>query len=398
MLRKNFAAILMVSAALGLTLGVGCKKKESDSDSKGGKAIPKGGKKAPMEIMEPARERARPMRARAATPRARIKARAGALPVPADYTFVHLNLKAARGTALYKQFEPRIKKMIADLQAEQPMMKTLFETCKVNPLTTVNDVMLGMSMGGAKKAAVIMVVKGDFDTAKAMACVKPAMKKAKIEPSDVTVQGKKGLKFTAKGKETTLLAFSEDTFVAATGDVQSKMTDVLEGKAPSVTDAPLYKEFAPKATKDTVLSVIVPSIPASATSSMPLPVLKDIKSVAMMIGMPDGGLDIKVALNIGDPQKAAKLAKSLPMLVNLAKSKLPQVGNTIAQNLKVKSDKGWVRVALALNKDDFKKLLTSVKGMLGGALKGGRGSAPAPGKGAASKDAAKKKGAKKKGQ
>jgi hypothetical protein len=46
------------------------------------------------------------------------------------------------------------------------------------------------------------------------------------------------------------------------------------------------------------------------------------------------------------------------------------VGNTIAENLKVKADKGWVKVALALKKADFDKLMASVKGMLGGLFKG----------------------------
>lgn len=371
MLRKNLASILVVAAAVSFSLTAGCKKKQAAS-TKGGDDM-SGGMPAMKVAMKAGDEMAADMRARPAdsmAPRAAIvPGRAGALPIPADFMFVHINLKAARGTALYKQFEPKIKELIEKSMAKEKMAKALLETCKLNPMSTVDDLMVGVSMAGGKDTAVIAVLKGSFDTAKVMACMKPEMAKNKIPPTDVTIAGKKGIKFKVKNEESTVIMLSANTFAMADDKMQSKLAAVLSGKLGSIEDSPMYKEYAPQANKDTVLTMLVPTVPAAATASLPLPILKDIKSVAMMLGLPGGGLDLKVALNIGDKTKAEKLAKSLPLLVNLAKAKLPQVGATIAQNLKVNADNGWVKMALVLNKADFGKLVDTVKGMLGGVLK-----------------------------
>jgi hypothetical protein len=311
--------------------------------------------------------------------------RAGALPIPADYVYVKLNLKAARGTALYKQFEAQIKDAMTKAMAKdnKGIAKALIETCKLDPTTTIDEVVLAMALGkSTEKGDAIAVISGSFDGAKLMACVKPELEKAEVTFKDVTIGGKKGMQMKGKeGKENTVVELGGNTFALANGENQAKMAAVLEGKSPSIEDAPLYKQTLGLGNADTILTVIVPTIPESLTAAAPMPFLKEIKAANMLIGLPAGGIDLKAGLDMGENEKAEKLAKSIPLLIGVVKGKLPGgIGETVAEALKVKAEGGWVKVGLALDKAAFDKLLKVAQEMLGGALKdklGGAGADPA---------------------
>ena len=93
--------------------------------------------------------------------------------------------------------------------------------------------------------------------------------------------------------------------------------------------------------------------------------LKGIKSVALLISLPAGGLDIRGALNVGSKEQATKLAAAIPMFIGMAKAKLGPLGAMITKNFKSKGDGTWVKLSLVLSKADFDKVVGQVKGLLG---------------------------------
>lgn len=349
----------------GLLAAAGCKKKSDPPKSPTGEAKSDPRPTDPGEV-----------KPRDADQTAPIQGRVGALAIPADFIFVRLNLKAARTTALYKEHEAKLKKMLTDAIAkdEKGAGKALVEICKLDPTSNVDEVSLGISADGGEKSEPIVLISGSFDSGKLMACMKPEMEKVGVTPKDVTVSGKTGMQFTSReGKETTVLLISANSFAMTAGANQAKLAAVLGGKSPSIEDTPLYKATAPQVNTDTLVTALVPKLPESMTSAAPIPVLKDIKALSALLGLPDDGLDLKLALHIGDNEKADQLAKSLPMLVGLLKSKLPELGEALSQALKVKAADGWVRVNLALDKATFGKLMKTLEGMLGGLFGGDRG-------------------------
>lgn len=368
MLQKTVVRFLVVTAALGLLAGAGCKKKKAEkpAESKTAAAMAAGMQADAMGAahkasMRPASMGAGPMDARRVAPAAAWKP--GLLPFPADAVLVRLNLKAARASSLYKAFQAKIKAFLDKETAKDEILKAMFTKCGMNPMTDVNEVIIGASLAGTAKGNMIAVVKGTFDTAKAFACMAPIVKKNKVK--DVTVAGKKGAIYkTKKGEQVTYLPLDAHTLLVAGAAAQARLGDLLSGKAPSITGTPLFKQYGPKVGANTLIAVLLPTLPASLTAKMPLPVLKGIKSVALMLALPAGGFDLKGALDVGDNAKAGKLAKAIPMFIGMAKAKLGAVGNTIVQNFKSKADGTWVKLSLTLNKADFAKVMGMAKGLL----------------------------------
>jgi len=364
MLQKTVVRLFVVAMAAGMLVGAGCKKKAQKPSGTSAKSAMASDMQAPSGMRRAA---ARPGARRATHARTAPRGPAwkpGSLPVPADAALVRLNLKAARASALYKTFEPKIKAWMDKNAAKEEVLKAMVTKCGVNPLTSVDEVVVGVSLGSSAKGDIIFLVKGSFDTAKALACMAPMVKKDKVK--DMTIAGKKGAVYKdKKGEQFGVLPVDAHTVLFAGGKMLAKLGDLLGGKAPSITGTTLFKQYGSKVSADTLVAVLVPNLPASVTGKMPLPVLKGLKSLAVMLSLPAGGLDIKAVLDLGDKDKADKLAKALPMLIGVAKAKLGALGNTIVQNFKSKADGTSVKLSLVLSKADFEKVVGMAKGMLG---------------------------------
>ncbi|MFH2005125.1 MAG: hypothetical protein ABI333_00930 [bacterium] len=382
-MRRNIATILCLTAVLGLVMVAGCKKKQGakpgagSSDMTGPEAGMKAPPKADMDPMDPAAgmQGTAVMRPVAAAPG---KGRLGALPIPADQPIFSVFLKAARATPLYKKYEGKIKEMLTGALDKHKVLKSLVDKCKLNPLTNVDGVTLSHPLESEKPDDTIIIIWGSFDTGKLMSCMEPEMKAAKVEYKAATVAGKKGFAVKMKGEDSLVLALDAKTFAMVGGAYIAKATAVLEGKKQSVEDTALYKEGKSRMTADTVLAVLVPAVPAAITAKMPIPLLKGIKAAAAMISMPAGGFDLQAGVDLGDEGKAKQTAKALPMLLGIVKAKLGAVGAQLLQNLKVSSDKSWVKIALALDKATFEQVQGMVTKMLFSVANKGGGSAAAP--------------------
>lgn len=388
MSRRNIATITCLAAALSLVLVVGCKKKQADSSSKGGMTASTEGMKKPpvadMDPMDPAgMQSSMSTTGPAATPG---KGRVGALPIPHDYMIITVYLKAVRASALYKKHESELKAMIGKAMAERKALSDVVKKCKVDILTGVDGVTVGHSTANRDPEATVIIAWGGFDTGKLMACLKPEMKKAKIEFKDVTVGGKKGVEVTMKGKTATVLALGPSSLAMLGKPVMAQAKAVLEGKLQSIEDTPIFKEGAKlvKAKPATILSVLVPRIPASLTAKVQFPIAKKIRTVTAMVGVPGDGLEVHVGADFGDEKTAKTLARTLPALLGFAKAKLGAIGAKLLQNLKVKADGTWVRLAVTVDKETFESLQSLALKTFSKALKSGDDAPkpkPAPKKG-----------------
>jgi len=375
MSRKNIAMIICLAASLSLVLMAGCKKKTADGGSKSGMTASDTGMKAPPTAdmdpmdpdgMQPGMSAARPV----AKPG---KGRVGAMPIPYDFMIITAHLKAARKTALYKKYEPKIKAMFAGAMAKRKALADMLKTCKVDVLNGVDGVTVGHSTDNQDPEATVILAWGGFDTGKLMACMKPELKKAKIEFKDATIGGKEGVEVTMKGKSATVLALSPSSLVMLGKPVVALATAVLEGKLQSIEDTANYKEGAKMlaAKPATILSVLVPKIPASLMAKVQFPIAKKVRTVAAMIGVPDDGLEVHVGADFGDDKTATSLARTLPALLGFAKAKLGAIGAKLLENLKIKAEGTWVRLALTTDKATFEKLQGMVMGLLLKAMPGG---------------------------
>jgi hypothetical protein len=365
MSRRNIATIICLAAALSFALAAGCKKKQADSGTKGGMTAPigKGMKAPPVSDMDPMDPAGMTTKRIAPTPG---KGRVGALLIPHDYNIITAYLKAVRSTALYKKHEAKLKAMIASAMAQRKALADMASKCKVDILTGVDGVTIGNDTASKDPEATVIVASGGFDTGKLMACIKPEMKKAKIELKDVTVGGKKGVEVTMDGKTVTVLVLGPASLALLGKPVVAKAKAVLEGKLLSIEDTPTFKEIAKlvKAKPATILSVFVPRIPASITDKVQFPIAKKVRTVIVMVGLPDDGLEVHLGADFGDEKTAKTLARTLPALLGFVKAKLGAIGAKLLQNLKVKADGTWVRVDLQADKATFATLQDMAMGML----------------------------------
>lgn len=367
MSRRNTATIICLAAAFSLVLAAGCKKKQADGGNKGGMTGPVKGMKAPptadMDPMGPA------MAAGMNTARPALKpgkGRVGALPVPYDFMIITAYLKAVRASALYKKYEPKLKAMIAGAMAKRKQLAAMLTKCKVDILGGVDGVLIGHSTEDKNPESTVIVAWGGMDTGKLLACMKPELKTAKVEFKDVTIGGKKGIEVTMNGKVGVVLALSPKSVAMIGKPVLAKAQSVLEGKLQSIEDTALYKTGVQmiKAKPATILSVLVPRIPAALTAKVQFPIAKKIRTVAAMVGVPGDGLEVHVGADFGDEKTAKTLARTLPALLGFAKAKLGAIGAKLLKNLKVKADGTWVRLAITTDKATFEKLQGMAMGLL----------------------------------
>lgn len=400
MFRRNIATITCLAAALSLMLVAGCKKKQADTSGKGGMTPSTEGMKKPpvadMDPMDPAGMQSG-MATKPPDPQPG-KGRVGALPIPYDFMIVTAYLKVVRNSALYKKHEPKLKAMIAKVMAKRQALADMLKKCKVDILKGVDGVTVGHTSASEDPEATVVLAWGGFDTDKLMACVKPEMTKAKVEFKDVTVGGKKGVEVTMMGKTATVLALGPSSLAMIGKPVMDKAKAVLEGKLQSIEDTPIFKEGAKliKAKPATILSVLVPKVPAAFIAKVQFPIAKKVRTVVAMIGLPDDALDVHVGADFGDEKTAKTLARTLPALLGFAKAKLGAIGAKLLKNLKVKADGTWVRLAITADKATFETLQSMAMNMLSvsGVFKfDGDAGKPKP----ASKKPAPKKTAPKKG-
>lgn len=394
MSRRNIATITCLAAAFTLVLAAGCKKKKAPEGTKGDMAPAMAMKAPPMADMDPMDPAMQAMGTRpVATPG---KGRVGAMPIPHDFMIVTAYLKAMRATALFKKYEPKLKAMVDAALAKRKELSAMLTKCKVDILKGVDGVTLGHSTENQDPEATVIIAWGGFDTAKLLACLKPEMKKAKLEFKDATVGGKKGIEVTMKGKSATVVALDDKTLAMFGKPVVAKAQLVLEGKLQSIEDTPHYKEGAKllKAKPATVLSVLVPKIPASLTAKVQFPIAKKVRTVMAMVGVPNDGLDVRLAADFGDEKTAKTLARTLPALLGIAKAKLGAIGAKLLANLKVKAEGTWVRLALVTDKATFEKIQGMIMDLVGKAFAskdGDKGdAAPKPAMDAPMKPAPKK--------
>jgi len=372
MFRRNIATITCLAAAFSFMLVAGCKKKQADSSSKSGMTpSTEGMKKPPVADMDPMDPSAM-QQGMAARPGPKPgKGRVGALPIPYDFMIVTAYLKAGRKSALYKKHEPKLKKLLAGAMAKQKALADMVKKCKVDIIKGVDGVTVGHSAVNQDPKATVIIAWGGFDTGKLMACMKPEMKKAKVEFKDVTLAGKKGIEVTMDGKSATILVLGPASLAMVGKPVLDKAKAVLEGKLQSIEDTALFKERAGqlKAKPATILSVLVPRIPAAFLAKVQFPIAKKVRTVVAMIGLPDDGLEVNVAADFGDEKTAKTLARTLPALLGFAKAKLGAIGAKLLQNLKVKAEGTWVRLALTADKATFETLQSMAMKMVSGMVK-----------------------------
>ena len=373
MLRKNIVAILCCTAALTLTLGIGCKKKKAEPKS----SAPAGMTAAPVKSMDvPAPMGMTPKSAMTVgtpavmgtTPAVATKpGRVGAMPIPADMPIFHINIKAAKATALYKKYEPKLKAALTKAMAggKGKVFQGMIKQCKLDPMTVIDGVTFSKPLDSKKEDDMILLVTGTFDAPKLIECMKPVMTANKIVFKDRTVGTKKGYTITVDKENVLVLPLGNNGFGMFGGPMAERAIGVLSGKEQSIEDSALYKTVAATVNAKTVMQILVPKIPAALTAKLPMPILKDIQAATVTLSLPGGGLDFQAGILIGDNAKAQKLARALPMLLNIVKAKLGAVGAQVTQNLKVTADAGWVRIALKLDQATFAK----VQGLLTGMFK-----------------------------
>ncbi len=365
MFRRNIATIICLSAVLSLSLMTGCKKKQPAKADKADPMAPaKGMKAAPTADMDPMG-----MSGGMNTPRPVVKpgkGRAGAMPIPYNYMVITAYLKAMRASAFYKKHEAALKKMLTGALAKRKVLSDMVAKCKVDLITGVDGVTLGHAMDNKDPEATAIIAWGGFDTAKLMACMKPEMTKQKIAFKEVTIGGKKGVELKVKDRQLTVLALSASSLAVLGKPVVAKGQAVLEGKLQSVEDTALYKKNAAKikAKPATIISVIVPTVPASLTAKVQFPIAKKIRTVCAMIGVPADGLEANIGADFGDEKTAKTLARTLPALMGFFKAKPGAMGAKLLQNLKVKADGTWVRIALTADKATFEKLQGMAMGLV----------------------------------
>ncbi len=383
MFRRNIATITCLAAALSFVLVAGCKKKQADNAGKGGMTPATDGMKqgsvADMDPMDPAAMQPG-MTARPVAPNAG-KGRVGAMPIPHDFLIITAYLKAMRGSALYKKHEAKVKAMLAGAMAERKILADMLTKCKVDIITGVDGVTVGHSTTNRDPEAGMIIATGGFDSAKLMACIKPELKTVKIEFKDVTVGGKKGIEATMKGKSVTVLALGAATLAMIGKPVLAKAKAVLEGKLLSMEDTSNYKAGAKliKAKPATIMSIIIPKIPAEYMAKVQFPIAKKIRSVVAMVGVPADGLEVHLGADFGEEKTAKTLARTLPALLGFVKAKLGAMGAKLLKNLKIKADGTWVRLAITADKETFAALEAMLMKKLGGLMgPGGVAKKPAP--------------------
>ncbi len=389
MARRNITTIICLVAALGFASAAGCKKKKTDDAGKGSAPASMATSMGPAAMGSVGPMSGRPMAAtpmRPARPAATAgKGRVGAMPIPHDFMIITAHLKAVRATALYKKYEAKLKAMISGAMAKHKQLADVMAKCKVDLLSSVDAVSLGHPVDKKDAESTVLLVRGGFDAAKLLGCITPEMKKANVQVSDVTVGGKKGVTMTLAGKQMTVLVLAPKAVALIGQPVLARARQVLEGKLQSVEDTAVFKDGvkAVKAKPATVLSLLVPRIPAALTARVQFPIAKKIRTVVAMIGLPGDGLEVNLAADFGDEKTASTLARTLPTLLGFAKAKLGAIGAKLLKHLKVKADGTWVRLSLHADKELFEKLQGMAMGLVGKMVSMHKGSAPAaPGMGA----------------
>jgi hypothetical protein len=382
MSRRNIATITCLAAALSFVLVVGCKKKQADNAGQGGMtpSADQGMKTPPVADMDPMDPAA--MQPGMNTKPAAVntgKGRVGAMPIPHDFLIISVYLKAARGSALFKKHEPKIKSMLAGAMAERKILADMLKKCKVDLLTGVDGVTVSHSTSSEDPEAGVVIAWGGFDTAKLMACIKPELKTVKIVFKDVTIGGKKGIEATLKGKTVTVLALGPASLAMIGKPVVAKAQAVLEGKLLSIEDTPNYKKGAEliKAKPATILSLLVPKIPPKYLAKIQFPIAKKVRALVAMVGVPAGGLEVHAGADFGEEKTAKSLARTLPALLGMVKAKFGAMGAKLLKNLKIKADGSWVRLAITVDKETFGTLQAMVMKKFG-AMFTAKKMAPAP--------------------
>ncbi len=381
MSRRNLATITCLAAALSFVVVTGCKKKQADNAGKSGMAPAADGmKQAPVADMDPMNPAAMQsgMNAKAVAPKAG-KGRVGAMPIPFDFNIVSFYLKAVRASGLYKAHEAKLKAMIASAMVKQKALADMVKKCKVDLLTGVDGVTIGNDSAGQSPEATIIIAFGGFDSSKLMACIKPELKTAKIVFKDVTIGGKKGVEATLNGKSMTVLILGPSTLAMIGKPVVAKAQAVLEGKLQSIEDTAHYKAGAKviKTKPATILSLLVPKIPAAMMAKVQFPIAKKIRTVTAIIGVPADGLDVQLGADFGDDKTAKTLARTLPALLGFVKAKLGAMGAKLMKNLKISADGSWVRIALTADKETFASLQAMVMKKFGAMFANPKAAAPA---------------------
>lgn len=357
--RKSLGSLLLCSLSLTLVVGVGCKAKKKSkpsaadtmsADTMGPDAL---GPKGVMKAVSRRKPR----------PAIKIKPRKGALPVPVNAPVIHINLKRLKAAPVFQKYRHELEKRWKEYLAESEILKGLVTACKLDIWTSFDAITASMTMGARKGG--LTLIEGPFDSEKVLACGRKAvLDKLKIKATDITVEGHKGYSFKAGGYDMGILALDKNRILFTMGPMVESAHAVLTGKKPSIEDHPFYKKMKAKTTPDTVLSALVASFPTAITSRLPISLLRDLRGAAVTLGLPGEGMAVGMEIDIGDEQKAKSVAQNLPMLLNMIKSRVPQI-EEVSKRMKTQADKGWLHIAINLDKETFGK----VQGLLDGYLK-----------------------------
>jgi hypothetical protein len=138
-----------------------------------------------------------------------------------------INVAALRGTKLWDKFAPMIQQQAGD------DLKEFTAACGIDPLTSVDSIVVGGNVGDDK--SMVIAIKGNLDKAKVLECAK---KLAAKEGEDLKIEEDGQIVGFTDGKESMYVAWLDDgTIVTGPGAEGNKewLQGVLSGKS-SVTE------------------------------------------------------------------------------------------------------------------------------------------------------------------